>query len=68
MEFRLLGPLEVADDGGPRPIGDPKQGTVLGNAYLDNHDLRARSLLWAESLASRTGEAVRVAVLYGRRS
>src|SRR6266511_2082678 len=25
----------------------------LGNAFLDNHELRARSLLWAESLASR---------------
>ena len=25
----------------------------LGNAFLDNHELRARSLLWADSLASR---------------
>ena len=39
----------------------------LGNAFLDNHELRARSLLWAESLASRVGEAVRVGVLNGRR-
>jgi DNA-binding IclR family transcriptional regulator len=37
----------------------------LGNAFLDNHELRARSLLWADSLASRTGEAVRVGVLHG---
>jgi DNA-binding IclR family transcriptional regulator len=37
----------------------------LGNAFLDNHDLRARSLLWAESLASRAQEAVRVGVLNG---
>jgi DNA-binding IclR family transcriptional regulator len=35
----------------------------LGNAYLDTHELRARSLTWADSLASRTGEAVWVAVL-----
>ncbi len=35
----------------------------LGNAYLDNHELRGRSLLWADSLASRLGEAVRVGVL-----
>ena len=34
----------------------------LGNAYLDTHELRARSLTWAESLAGRTGEAVWVAV------
>lgn len=37
----------------------------LGNAFLDNHELRARSLLWAETLAARTGEAVHVGVLYG---
>lgn len=37
----------------------------LGNAYLDSHELRARSLTWADSLAVRTGEAVWVAVLDG---
>jgi len=37
----------------------------LGNAFLDNHELRARSLLWAESLATRAQEAVHVGVLTG---
>jgi DNA-binding IclR family transcriptional regulator len=37
----------------------------LGNAFLENHDLRSRSLLWAESLANRAQEAVRVGVLNG---
>jgi DNA-binding IclR family transcriptional regulator len=37
----------------------------LGNAFLDNHELRARSLLFAETLAGRAGEAVHVGVLYG---
>jgi DNA-binding IclR family transcriptional regulator len=37
----------------------------LGNSFLDNHELRARSLIWAESLAARSGEAVRVGVLNG---
>jgi DNA-binding IclR family transcriptional regulator len=37
----------------------------LGNAFLDGHELRARSLLWADSLASRTSEAVRVGVPNG---
>jgi len=37
----------------------------LGNAFLDNNELRARSLLWAETLAGRAGEAVHVGVLYG---
>jgi len=37
----------------------------LGNAFLENNALRGRSLLWAESLASRAQEAVRVGVLNG---
>lgn len=37
----------------------------LGNAYLDDHELRTRSLTWADALAVRTGEAVWVAVLTG---
>jgi DNA-binding IclR family transcriptional regulator len=37
----------------------------LGNAFLDNHELRARSLLWADALAGRAREAVHVGVLYG---
>jgi DNA-binding IclR family transcriptional regulator len=37
----------------------------LGNAFLDHHELRGRSLLWAESLASRTQEAVKLGVRYG---
>ena len=37
----------------------------LGNAFLDNHELRARSLMWAESLATRSREAVQVGVLNG---
>jgi len=37
----------------------------LGNAFLDNNELRSRSLLWAENLATRAQEAVLVGVLYG---
>lgn len=37
----------------------------LGNAFLDAHELRSRSLLWAESLAGRVTESVRVGVLNG---
>src|SRR5450631_3453852 len=33
----------------------------LGNAFLDGSEVRARSLLWAESLAQRAGAAVWVA-------
>jgi len=37
----------------------------LGNAFLDSHELRSRSLLWADSLASLVTESVRVGVLHG---
>src|ERR1700752_4107714 len=40
---------------------------LLGNAYLDGSELRARSLLWAENLAQRAREAVWVASLSGSR-
>ncbi|MBV6702579.1 IclR family transcriptional regulator [Kitasatospora aureofaciens] len=40
---------------------------AFGNAYLDTHELRSRSLTWAELLASRTKEAVWVSVLTGDR-
>ena len=40
----------------------------LGNAFLDGSELRARSLLWAEVLAQRAGEAVWVATLSGSRA
>jgi DNA-binding IclR family transcriptional regulator len=40
----------------------------LGNAYLDGSELRARSLLWAESLSQRAKEAVWVATLSGTRA
>ncbi|GAB3673057.1 IclR family transcriptional regulator [Actinocorallia lasiicapitis] len=36
----------------------------LGNSYLDVHDLRARSLMWADDLARVTGESVRIGVLH----
>jgi len=37
----------------------------LGNAYLETHELRARSVVWADSLANRANEAVWVGVLSG---
>jgi DNA-binding IclR family transcriptional regulator len=37
----------------------------LGNAFLETHELRMRSLTWADLLASRANEAVWVAVLVG---
>src|SRR5437870_4460795 len=60
---------------GSPPGQDPETGKYrlgpemlqLGNAFLDHHELRGRSLVWADTLAERVGESVRVGVLYGRR-
>jgi DNA-binding IclR family transcriptional regulator len=51
-----------------RVTGKYKLGPALlelGNAYLETHELRARSVVWADSLATRTNEAVWVGVLSG---
>lgn len=37
----------------------------LGGSYLDGNELRARALNWADALASRTNESVRIGTLYG---
>ena len=37
----------------------------LGYSYLDLNELRSRSIPYADRLAARTGEAVRVAVMHG---
>jgi DNA-binding IclR family transcriptional regulator len=37
----------------------------LGTSYLDHNELRARSLVHAERLATETGESVRVGVMHG---
>jgi DNA-binding SARP family transcriptional activator len=34
MEFRILGPLQVFDDGRPLALGGPKQRAVLAHLIL----------------------------------
>lgn len=36
----------------------------LGTRYLDGNELRARALNWADTLASRSGESVRIGTLH----
>lgn len=36
----------------------------LGNSYLDVNELRTRAINWADSLASRTREAVQIGTLH----
>lgn len=38
---------------------------TLGHGYLDSNELRARSMNWADPLAARSGEAVRIGLLDG---
>ncbi|MCM6778728.1 IclR family transcriptional regulator [Nocardia sp. CDC159] len=39
----------------------------LGAGYLDTNELRSRAINWADALAARTGEAVRIAARVGDR-
>src|SRR5699024_6498972 len=39
----------------------------LGSRYLDGNELRARALNWADSLASLSGESVRIGTLHKNR-
>jgi DNA-binding IclR family transcriptional regulator len=39
----------------------------MGSSYLDGNELRTRALNWSDSLATRTGEAVRIGTLHERR-
>src|SRR2546421_2102593 len=39
----------------------------MGSSYLDGNELRARALNWSDSLATRTGEAVRLGTLHEQR-
>ena len=55
----------VAQDGAS---GKYQLGTALlqlGSAHLDVNELRARSMNWADPLAARTGQVVRVGTLSG---
>jgi DNA-binding IclR family transcriptional regulator len=36
----------------------------MGSSYLDGNELRTRALNWSDSVATRTGEAVRIGILH----
>jgi DNA-binding IclR family transcriptional regulator len=65
--FALLKTLEAGQLVGQDHVtGKYRLGPALlelGNAYLETHELRARSVVWADSLATRANEAVWVGVL-----
>ena len=61
--LREVGFLCQEPDSGRYALGPDL--TDLAGSVLDPHDLRSHALNWADSLASRSGEAVRLAVLDG---
>jgi DNA-binding IclR family transcriptional regulator len=40
----------------------------MGSSYLDGNELRTRALNWADSLAARSNESVRIGTLHGGRA
>jgi len=66
MEFRLLGPLEVVDDGHPLELGPPKQRALLATLLLHRRELvsahRLIDELWGERAPSAAAKNVQVYV------
>jgi DNA-binding SARP family transcriptional activator len=66
MEYRILGPLEVADEGEPVPPGRPKERLVLAVLLLHANEFVARERLidelWGESPPPTARKAVNVYV------
>ena len=66
LEFRLLGPLEVASDGDALPLGGPRQRALLAFLALHANELvgRARIVdcLWGERPPETAANAIQVAV------
>jgi DNA-binding IclR family transcriptional regulator len=60
--LQLVGFVEQDEESGKYQLGAAL--LQLGNIYLDDNELRGRSLAWADNLALRTGEAVRVGSLH----
>lgn len=66
MEFRILGPLEVVEDGSPLPLGRLKERTVLAVLLLHANDFVSRERLidelWGVAPPATANKAVNVYV------
>jgi DNA-binding NarL/FixJ family response regulator/DNA-binding SARP family transcriptional activator len=66
MEYRILGPLEAAEDGRPIPLGRLKERLVLAVLLLNANEFVSRERLiddlWGESPPSSAPKAVNVYV------
>ena len=72
LTFRLLGPLEVEGEGGPLPLGAPKQRLLLALLLLTANDVVSREsavdCLWPDDPPARAETALQVYVHNLRRS
>ena len=66
LEFRVLGPLEVADHGRPAPLGSGRQVRLLSCLLLHHNEVVPRDLLidalWGERAPKTADTALRVQV------
>jgi DNA-binding SARP family transcriptional activator len=66
VEFRILGPLEVVEDGSPLPLGRLKERTVLAVLLLHSNDFVSRERLidelWGVAPPATANKAVNVYV------
>jgi len=71
MEFRVLGPLEVAEQGRPLALGGGKQRALLAVLLLNANDVvpseRLVDEVWGESPPATAAKAVQVYVSRLRR-
>ena len=66
MEFRVLGPLEVLDDGRPLDLGAPRQRALLAFLLLNANEVvstdRLAEALWPEKIPRTAAKAIQVYV------
>ncbi len=60
-----VGFVEQDEDSGKYQLGAAL--LHMGSSYLDGNELRTRALNWSDSLATRSGEAVRIGILHDHR-
>ncbi len=60
--LQLVGFVEQDEDSGKYQLGAAL--LHMGSSYLDGNELRTRALNWADSLAARSNESVRIGTLH----
>ena len=72
MQFRVLGPLEVAAGGGPIPLGGPKQRAVLAHLLIRPNELVPAEVLvdevWGEEPPDKVRNVVQTYVSHLRKA